>query len=59
MKIGVLKEGAGETRCAAVPETVKKFVALGADVAVERGAGADASVSDGEFEAAGAKVEVK
>ena len=56
MKIGVLKEGAGETRCAAVPETVKKFVALGADVAVERGAGADASVSDGEFEAAGAKV---
>jgi len=56
MKIGVLKEGAGETRCAAVPETVKKFVALGADVAVERGAGADASVSDGEFEAAGAKL---
>jgi len=56
MKIGVLKEGAGETRCAAVPETVKKFIALGADVGVERGAGADASVSDAEFEAAGAKV---
>ena len=37
MKIAVLKEGAGETRCAAIPETVKKFVALGAEVAIERG----------------------
>jgi NAD(P) transhydrogenase subunit alpha len=35
---------------------VKKFVALGAQVAVERGAGAEASVPDSEFEAAGAKV---
>ena len=35
MKIAVLKEtAAGETRCAAIPETVKKFVALGAEVAV-------------------------
>jgi NAD(P) transhydrogenase subunit alpha len=57
MKIAVLKEtAAGETRCAAIPETVKKFVALGAQVAVERGAGAEASVPDSEFEAAGAKV---
>ena len=39
MKIAVLKEAAGETRCAAIPETVKKFIALGADFAVERGAG--------------------
>ncbi|HET7605295.1 MAG TPA: Re/Si-specific NAD(P)(+) transhydrogenase subunit alpha [Sphingomicrobium sp.] len=54
MKIAVLKEAAGETRCAAMPETVKKFAALGADVAVEKGAGEDASVSDGDFEAAGA-----
>jgi NAD(P) transhydrogenase subunit alpha len=55
MKIAVLKETAdGETRCAAIPETVKKFVALGADVAVERGAGEGASLSDAEFEAAGA-----
>jgi NAD(P) transhydrogenase subunit alpha len=54
MKIAVLKEGAGETRCAAIPETVKKFIALGAQVAVERGAGASASVADAEFEAAGA-----
>ena len=55
MKIAVLRETApGETRCAAIPETVKKFVALGAEVAVERGAGAQASISDEEFEAAGA-----
>ena len=39
MKIAVLKEGAGETRCAAIPETVKKFIALGAEMAVEKGAG--------------------
>jgi NAD(P) transhydrogenase subunit alpha len=56
MKIAVLKEGAGETRCAAIPETVKKFIALGADVAVERRAGDDASIADSDFEAAGAKL---
>ena len=56
MKIAVLKEGAGETRCAAIPETVKKFIALGAEVAVERGAGEGASIADGDFEAAGAKL---
>ena len=54
MKIAVLKEAAGETRCAAIPETVKKFVGLGAEVAVERGAGEGASIPDTEFEAAGA-----
>ena len=56
MKIAVLKEGAGETRCAAIPETVKKFSALGAEVAVESGAGEGASIADSEFESAGAKV---
>ncbi len=56
MKIAVLKEAPGETRCAAIPETVKKFIALGAEVAVEKGAGDLASVRDSEFEAAGAKV---
>ena len=55
MKIAVLKETApGETRCAAIPETVKKFVGLGAEVAVEKGAGDGASVSDVDFESAGA-----
>ncbi|HET9811499.1 MAG TPA: Re/Si-specific NAD(P)(+) transhydrogenase subunit alpha [Sphingomicrobium sp.] len=57
MKIAVLKEDApGETRCAAIPETVKKFVALGADVAVEKDAGASAGIADSELEAAGASV---
>jgi NAD(P) transhydrogenase subunit alpha len=54
MKLAVLKEAPDETRCAAVPETVKKFVALGAEVAVERGAGENASVTDSDFEVAGA-----
>ena len=56
MKIAVLKEEAGETRCAAIPETVKKFTALGADVAVECKAGDGASVADSDFAAAGATV---
>ena len=57
MKIAVLKEAtAGETRVAAIPETVKKFVALGAEFAVEKGAGKGASISDAEYEAAGAKL---
>src|SRR5438309_11751207 len=55
MKIAVLKEAQEETRCAAIPETVKKFIALGAEVSVENGAGGNASVSDADFEGAGAK----
>ena len=56
MKIAVLKEAAGETRCAAIPETVKKFIALGAEVAVEQGAGERASISDSDFQDAGASI---
>ena len=57
MKIAVLREGeTGERRVAATPETVKKFVALGADVAVESGAGDAASIADADYEAAGALV---
>jgi NAD(P) transhydrogenase subunit alpha len=56
MKIAVLKEAAGETRVAAIPETVKKFIGLGAEVAVEKGAGESAFISDSDFEAAGATV---
>jgi len=55
LKIAVLKEAAGETRCAAIPETARKFIALGAEVSVEAGAGEGASIADAEFEAAGAK----
>ncbi|HET8612642.1 MAG TPA: NAD(P) transhydrogenase subunit alpha [Sphingomonas sp.] len=57
MRIAVLKETApGERRVAATPETAKKFAALGAEMAVEAGAGADASISDDAFAQAGATV---
>jgi NAD(P) transhydrogenase subunit alpha len=57
VRIAVLSESAElERRVAATPETVKKFIALGAVVAVESGAGLAAGVSDAEFEAAGASV---
>jgi NAD(P) transhydrogenase subunit alpha len=57
LRIAVLKERAvGETRVAATPETVKKFIALGASFAVEQGAGASASIPDADYAAAGADV---
>ena len=57
MKIAVLKErAAGEARVAATPETVKKFIALGAELAVEAGAGVAASIPDDQFAAMGASV---
>lgn len=57
MKLSVLKELApGERRVAATPETVKKFMALGAEVAVEAGAGLTASIADADYEAAGASI---
>jgi NAD(P) transhydrogenase subunit alpha len=57
MKIAVAAEtDAGEPRVAAVPETVKKLVALGAEVAVMPGAGVKAGVPDAEYTAAGATV---
>ncbi|GAD48120.1 NAD(P) transhydrogenase subunit alpha 1 [Caenibius tardaugens NBRC 16725] len=56
-RIAVLKErAAGETRVSATPETVKKFIALGAVVAVEQGAGDGASISDEAYREAGAAV---
>ncbi len=55
-RIAVLKETVPETRVAAIPETVKKFLALGASVAVERGAGETAGISDADYEAAGATI---
>jgi H+-translocating NAD(P) transhydrogenase subunit alpha len=57
MRLAVLKERrASETRVAAVPETVKRLIALGLTVAVEAGAGAGAAVPDAEFAAAGAEI---
>jgi len=57
VKIAVLKErAAGEARVAATPETVKKFINLGNEVAVEQGAGAVASYGDEAYTEAGAVV---
>ncbi|THD58644.1 Re/Si-specific NAD(P)(+) transhydrogenase subunit alpha [Phenylobacterium sp.] len=44
----------GETRVAAVPETVKKLIGAGFTVVVETGAGTAASYPDADYEAAGA-----
>ncbi|HSR72101.1 MAG TPA: Re/Si-specific NAD(P)(+) transhydrogenase subunit alpha [Kiloniellales bacterium] len=57
MKIAIPRERrAQETRVAASPETVKKLVDLGCEVAVESGAGNGAAVTDAAFREAGAKI---
>ena len=57
MKIAVVKERRpGETRVAATPETVKKFVALGCDVTVESDAGQSSHTSDDDYKEAGASI---
>ena len=57
MRLAVLKERRDhETRVAATPDTVRKLVSLGLQVAVEAGAGQGASMPDAEFAAAGAEI---
>ncbi len=57
MKIAIPTETDGaETRVAASPETVKKFIGLGADVAVQAGAGSGSRITDAEYQAAGAAI---
>ena len=57
MKIAVAKEiDPSEPRVAASPDTVKKFKALGVEIAVEPGAGIKSGLPDSEFAAAGATV---
>ena len=57
MRLAVLKERrVPEARVAATPDTVKRLIALGLTVAVETGAGAQASLPDAEFAAAGAEI---
>src|SRR6516165_6076427 len=57
MRIAVARESEpGEGRVAATPETVKKMRALGAEVAVEAGAGISSGIPDAEFTTAGATV---
>jgi H+-translocating NAD(P) transhydrogenase subunit alpha len=57
MRIAVAREtDPTEARVAATPETVKKLKGLGAEVAVEPGAGRESGIPDAEFTAAGASV---
>lgn len=57
MKIAVLRETAdAENRVAATPETVRKLIGLGAEIAVEAGAGAGAAIADAAYAEAGATV---
>ncbi len=57
MKIAVLRDRrAHEKRVAASAETVKKFVGLGAEVAVEAGAGEGSRIADKIFADAGATI---
>jgi len=57
MKVAILKERrAGEHRVAASPEVVGKLIALGFDLAVEKGAGLGASFTDEAYKAAGATI---
>ena len=45
-----------EGRVALTPETAKKFIALGAEVAVQAGAGLASGITDADYEKAGAEV---
>ena len=57
MRIAVAREtDPVENRVAATPDTVKKMKGLGAEVAVEPGAGVKSGIPDAEFVAAGASV---
>lgn len=57
MKIAIAREiDPAEPRVAAVPDTVKKLKALGAEVAIQPGAGVKSGVLDADYEAAGAAV---
>ena len=54
--IAVTSEAPDEPRVAVSPETVKKLIALGADIRVERGAGNRSRFSDEALAAAGAQI---
>jgi len=57
VRVAVTQERhAGETRVAATPETVKKLIIAGCEVAVESGAGLKAAYPDADYEAAGASI---
>ncbi|WP_137123868.1 Re/Si-specific NAD(P)(+) transhydrogenase subunit alpha [Roseomonas sp. HF4] len=57
MRVAILKERrSGETRVAATPETVKKYIGMGLEVAVEQGAGDASGMPDAAYAEAGASL---
>jgi NAD(P) transhydrogenase subunit alpha len=57
MKIAIAAEtDTAEPRVAGTPDTVKRMIALGAEVAVEAGAGLKSGILDADYQAAGATV---
>lgn len=57
MKVGIARERrAGERRVAATAETVAQLVALGLEVEIEAGAGAESGIADAAYADAGAHV---
>ncbi len=57
MKIGIPAETrSGETRVAATPETIKKYVSAKHEVLVQAGAGIASSITDEAYQAAGATI---
>lgn len=57
MQIGIPRETLpGETRVAATPETVKKYIAAGHTVVIERGAGTRAHFPDDDYAQAGGQL---
>ena len=57
MQVGIIKERRlDEKRVAATPDTVKKFIAMGLKVNVEKGAGITAAITDDEYHEAGANI---
>ncbi|WP_314504980.1 Re/Si-specific NAD(P)(+) transhydrogenase subunit alpha [uncultured Microbacterium sp.] len=55
-RIGIVAEAPREKRVAATPTTVPKLIALGYDVVVEAGAGAESSFPDAAYAASGATI---
>lgn len=56
MILGLLREQGDETRVALLPETVKSFTDLKAEVWVENGAGDSAFATDEQYQEVGAKI---
>ena len=57
MQVGIIKERRlDEKRVAATPDTVRKFIAMGLKVNIEKGAGITAAITDDEYQEAGANI---